>query len=116
MSEVISFRLDRNNPREAQALGVLKKGQEAGYSLRHVLTEALLALEAAAEDEQAVMVTLADLTNRLAEIHTALENLRRLESSQVQPTVDTPIQATLAESFLLSVKNAAKPGIDWDSQ
>jgi hypothetical protein len=71
MSEVISFRLDRNNPREAQALGVLKKGQEAGYSLRHVLTEALLALEASAEEEQAVARALLEVAGRLEQIQSA---------------------------------------------
>ena len=68
MSEVISFRLDRNNPREAQALTILLKGQEAGYSLRHILTEALLALESTAEDEQAVAVALAEVAGRLEQI------------------------------------------------
>ena len=45
MSEVICFRLDRDNPREAQALQVLAAWQEAGFSRRHVLTEALLRLD-----------------------------------------------------------------------
>lgn len=45
MSEVISFRLDPNNPREAQALEVLRARREEGYSTRHVLTEALLGFE-----------------------------------------------------------------------
>ena len=113
MSEVISLRLDRNNPREA--LEVLKKGQEAGHSLRHVLTEALLALEAAEEDEQAVMLTLSELTERLAEVRTALDNLQHMDLSSIRPQDEKSSQATLADSYVLSVNSAAKPGIAWDS-
>ena len=115
MSEVISFRLDRNNPREAQALGVLKKGQEAGYSLRHVLTEALLALETVAEGEQAVMMTSTDLTNRLTTIQSALEKLHHMDLSSIWPEDQETEQSGLPEAFLLSIKNAAKPGIGLDS-
>lgn len=116
MSQVISFRLDRNNPREAQALGVLKKGQEVGYSVRHILTEALLALEAVAEDERAVLVTLAKMTERLAEVQSMLEQIQGMDFSaaQVQETIFE--KPALAQSFLLSVKSAAKPGITLASE
>ncbi|MBN1122050.1 MAG: hypothetical protein JXJ17_13300 [Anaerolineae bacterium] len=111
MSEVISFRLDRNNPREGQAMAVLRKGQEAGYSLRHILTEALLALEASAEDEQQVLAALAEVSRRMEQIRDALESLKQVNMVPVQMHDDHPIQAALAESFLFSVKNAAKPGV-----
>jgi hypothetical protein len=114
MSEVISFRLDRNNPREAQALGVLKKGHEAGYSLRHVLTEALLALEASAEEEQAVAQALLEVAGRLEQIQSALEQFRHMKLPPSQPQSGMPEQAVLAESFVLSVKSAAKPGLALD--
>jgi hypothetical protein len=114
MSEVISFRLDRNNPREAQALGVLKKGQEAGYSLRHVLTEALLALEASAEEEQAVARALLEVAGRLEQIQSALEQFRHMKLPPSQLQSGIPEQAVLAESFVLSVKSAAKPGLALD--
>jgi len=45
MSEVISFRLNRENPREALALEVLKNRFRKGFSVRYVLTEALLKLD-----------------------------------------------------------------------
>jgi hypothetical protein len=101
MSEVISFRLDRNNPREAQALGVLKKGQEAGYSLRHVLTEALLALEASAEEEQAVAQALLEVAGRLGQIQSALEQFRHMKLPPSQPQSGMPEQAVLAESCVV---------------
>jgi hypothetical protein len=111
MSEVISFRLDRENPREAQALDVLTKGQEAGYSLRHILTEALLALEAAAEDEQAAALALTEVAGRLEQI---LEQFQHAGSVPYQPPNDQREQAALAESFVLSVKQAARPGLGLD--
>ena len=52
-SRQIGFRLDPDNPREAQALAVLEQGRAAGYKARHILTEALLALETSAQDEMA---------------------------------------------------------------
>jgi hypothetical protein len=115
MSEVISFRLDRNNPREAQALGVLKKGQEAGYSLRHVLTEALLALEAAAEDEQAVIITLTELTQKLVDLKTALDHFQGMDVLRVRKAGEASSETILADSFLLSVKEAAQPGLKLDN-
>ena len=41
MSKVYCFRLDDNNPREIQAREVIKAWISKGYSLRHILTEAL---------------------------------------------------------------------------
>jgi hypothetical protein len=111
MSEVISFRLDRNNPREGQAMAVLRKGQEAGYSLRHILTEALLALEASAEDERQILAALAEVSQRMGQIRDALESLQQGNLAPVQMRDERPNQAALAESFLFSVKNAAKPGV-----
>jgi len=115
MSEVISFRLDRNNPREAQALDVLKKGQEVGYSLRHILTEALLALEASAEEEQQLLAALAEVSRRMEQIRSALERLQHANLAPVQMHDEISNQAALAESFVLSVKSAAKPGLGLDS-
>jgi hypothetical protein len=40
MSEVISFRLDPDNAREALAITVLQTLQGKGYSLRYIMTEA----------------------------------------------------------------------------
>jgi hypothetical protein len=45
MSQVFSFRLDKNNPREAQARHVIEAWASRGYSLRYVLVEALLAYD-----------------------------------------------------------------------
>jgi len=42
MSKVYSFRLDENNPREAQAREVIDAWVAQGYSLRHQLVEVLI--------------------------------------------------------------------------
>ena len=44
MSEVISLRLSKENPREALAYEILKGWHEKGHSIRHTITEALLKL------------------------------------------------------------------------
>ena len=45
MSKVISFRLNKNNPREAIAWHVLQARIAKGYSIRHIMTEALIKLD-----------------------------------------------------------------------
>jgi len=45
MSEVISFRLDKENLREAKALMILHEWRKNGYSLRQTITEALVSLD-----------------------------------------------------------------------
>ena len=42
MSKVYSFRLDAENPREAQAREVIDVWVSKMYSLRHILTDALI--------------------------------------------------------------------------
>ena len=45
MSEVFSFRLDKNNPREARVLEFLNCKHGIGYSLRQIIVEAILNFE-----------------------------------------------------------------------
>ena len=45
MSEVISFRLNKDNLRESKALLILQEWKAKGYSILQTLTEALLKLE-----------------------------------------------------------------------
>lgn len=42
MSKVFSFRLREDNPREVQAKEVVEAWISQGYSLRYILTEALI--------------------------------------------------------------------------
>ena len=109
MSQVISFRLDPNNPREGKALAVLGERQEQGYRVRHILTEALLRL--AEEDQQS------EMEQQMASILVALNETRtRLEQLQQRGVVEQVkheknIEEQVSEAFIHSVKSAAKPGI-----
>jgi hypothetical protein len=42
MSKVYSFRLGDENPRESQAMAVIEAWMEEGYSLRQIITRALV--------------------------------------------------------------------------
>jgi hypothetical protein len=106
MSTVISFRLDRNNPREAQALLVLVRWQEEGYSIRHIMTEALIRLE---ESDTKPDTHLADI---LAALQAISQQIGQLEARSTYPGRTTPEpQAALSDAFLIAVKGAARPGV-----
>ncbi len=108
MSEVISFRLDPNNSREADALQILARCQEQGYSVRHVLTEALLKFDQAGM-EQVLQLQMDEILSGLNGVR---DRLDRIQASGVQRTHPSEEkQAVLSNAFVLSVKSAAKPGI-----
>jgi hypothetical protein len=99
MSEVISFRLEKNNPREAQARAALKAWVDKGYSVRHVLTEALLAYQDSHRD-----MDIHELSSKLDQIRTML-----LQNG-VSPPLDEE-QIELSDRFMASIKKAAKSGV-----
>ena len=99
MSEVISFRMDKDNPREAQAKAVLKAWVEKGYCVRHVLTEALLAYRGSKVD-----VDINELTHKLDQISNMLQQ-------NSTPSNHEDSNNMLSDSFMASIRNAAKPGI-----
>jgi hypothetical protein len=108
MSEVICFRLDSSNPREAQALMVLSAWQEAGFSRRHVLTEALIRLD---KDPEDVSDAVAELREVLGRAHDLLEALQDGRHTAVIRQRTEPEGEPLAESFIASVRQAARPGM-----
>ena len=110
MSEVICFRLDSANPREAKALEVLATWQEAGFSRRHVLTEALLRLDDDGDDNSDAD-TLAALTEVLSQVQDLLENMQNGHYVSASSQPEEPEVEALAESFLASVRQAARPGL-----
>ena len=99
MSEVISFRLDRDNPREAQARAVLKARVDKGYSVRHVLTEALLTYYGSQSDKD-----IQDLSMKLDQIS------QMLQQNGVPPPLNER-KVELSDRFMASIKKAAKPGV-----
>jgi hypothetical protein len=108
MSEVISFRLDPNNPREAGTLQILARCQEQGYSVRQVLTEALLKYDQAGM-EQVLQLQMDEILTRLNEVRDQLEHIHVSGVQRTHQSEET--QAVLSNAFVLSVKSAAKPGI-----
>lgn len=110
MSVVISFRLNPDNPREAQALEILRNKQSEGFLPRRILTDALLGL---------VTPKALDTSLPLDEFHTALKQvsglLERLNNSSTDRNQLThPQFSALNDTFLRSVKVAAKPGLKID--
>jgi hypothetical protein len=109
MSQVISFRLDPDNPREGRALEALRERQEQGYRVRHILAEALLRL---VEVEQRSEVEL-QMTEVLATLNVIRATLEQLQNHKIaEPGKgSTKSEEQVSEAFILSVKSAAKPGI-----
>jgi len=101
MSKVYSFRLDDNNPREAQAREVMVAWVEEGYSLRYVITEALLIyFDRQNEDDR-----VSNLLEQIKKMISELENTTRLE---IINELEVP---SLPSSFVFAVKNSAKNGL-----
>lgn len=107
MSEVISFRLNPDNPREAQALEILRTKQAEGFSSRRVITDALFGL--VAEKGQDTLISIDEFNAALERVSDVLEriisgnqNLRQSTHQQI---------SVLSDTFLNSVKVAAKPGL-----
>jgi hypothetical protein len=108
MSQVVCFRLDRQNQREA--LAVLSAWQEAGYSTRHILTEALLGLDDGSQDELSAVI--AELREVVGHAHDLLEEMR--DGRHVPPPRAGDGQAAqLSESFIASVRKTARPRARW---
>ena len=106
MSDVYGFRLSERNPREAQAREVIEAWVKQGYSLRYILTEALLRLGDHEDHTQSSQLgDISETIERLACLVNSLEG--KLEI--VQP--DHQAKTDLSESFLSSIKSAAKPGL-----
>jgi hypothetical protein len=97
MSKVYSFRLDEDNPREAQAGEVIEAWAEEGYSLRHVVVEALIAYKKTGAEQ-------GELTKIMDQLHDLISNLDR------QP-ISKPSEDALSNSFLDAVKKSARVGV-----
>lgn len=110
MSEVISFRLDDNNPREAQALGVLNTWIEKGYSTRFILTAALLELEFHGSELEMDKGS-RDMGLVLNQIGQLIEIIKANSVAVHNNNLEQPI---LPESFLASIKQGVKPGMKSD--
>lgn len=110
MSEVISFRLDKANPREAQALEVLNAWIERGFSTRFIITKALLELDHPGsglemnQDDQNLGLVIEQVGQLLEMFKTIKVDSLRMPENDLE-------DFGLNEKFLASVKQNAKPGI-----
>lgn len=101
MSQVFSFRLDENNPREAQAIEVIEAWASRGYSLRYVLVEALKNLKEKDSSKE-------DLSTSIEEVIRMLQNLR---VGSDHPRDEQGRDKQLSEAFLEAVLKTGKPGM-----
>ena len=109
MSEVISFRLNKDNLREAKALLILQEWGQKGYSIRQTITEALLKLDQNAIETEPT--TFDELNETLSQV---LYSLKQIESDNSPPSVthpDNAIKSGLYANFVTAVKESAKPGL-----
>jgi len=113
MSDVISFRLDKDNPREEKARQVLKAWFENGYSLRYIMTEALLRLDLSQRD-QVDSVDLNEVNGKLDHINQLLEWMGNTQPNSVTKNNTDAFQDKLPDTFLTSIKQSAKPGLKLD--
>ena len=97
MSKVYSFRLDENNPREAQAKEVIEAWVSEGYSLRYVVVEAVVSYKKAKRGQ-----------GELASVVAQLQDL--ILSLDKQP-LDQTLDGSLPNSFLDAIKQSAKLGL-----
>ena len=101
MSKVYSFRLDENNPREAQAREVIDAWVSKGYSLRHIIIEALIFYHN--QDSQ---------NSELEDILEKITHLLATTNEGGKPV--KVIQETLPETFVGAISKSVKSGIRID--
>jgi len=110
MRAVTSFRLNKDNLREAQALEILEAWCSKGYSVRYVITEALLKLNdpspESMEDNR-----IPDLNAVLNQVNNLLEQIGNGEYPILSRENESDIQPSLSDSFVLSIKTGAKTGL-----
>ena len=111
MSEVISFRLDRDNPREARAREVLRAWYAQGYSVRHVLTEALLALEERQAQDEESAFALDEVNRTLHQVMQLLERMQNGRFTSSESEGDEKPGEALTDTFVASVRKAARRGM-----
>lgn len=110
MSEVISFRLDNRNKREADAFEILKAWCSKGYSVRHVMIEALLKLgDPGIGSSQ--NPTNPDLNIVLTKVNILLDQIENRGLPPIGKPEEDIVHSSLADNFVSSVRMAVKPGM-----
>lgn len=105
MSKVISFRLNPENPREAEALTILNDWLSQGFSTRYIMTEALMN---SAHSQVSDSASLNDLLNQIKELLTSIG----VGSSIRKPYNHPSSKKQLSQEFIVAIKKTAKLGIN----
>lgn len=106
MSKIYSFRLNPDNPREAEALTILHSWITQGFSTRHTMTEALLNLDSARLQKAEYQVN-NELTLQIMELLNIIESglLLSKMTDKINPKIE------LSDKFVSSIEEAVKPGM-----
>ena len=97
MSKVYSFRLDDNNPREAQAKEIIETWVSQGYSLRHQFVDVLIAFHKKCQG---------------SEYNELLEKVERLIlNSKEYINDDEDAEKALTATFIESLSKSMKDGL-----
>lgn len=103
MSKVLSFRLDADNPREARAMEVIESWVSQGYSLRQILTEALI--EYGGKESSGIKWE--KVYDQLAELVRGLDNGVNKQDSVGR-------RLSISSEFVAAMKKGAKEGLVLD--
>ena len=113
MSEVLSFRLNKTNPREARALEILSMWVKQGYSARFIMTKALLEMDHPGSD----LEIRDDVRDWDLVVDQISQLIKILKEKQLAPPTRRHLvmeQPALSDNFLASIKQGIKPGIKYD--
>ena len=113
MSDVISFRLNNDNPREARALNILKRWKFEGHNTRYIVTEALLLMDDSDKNElKGVM--LAELNEKSSHVNQIFSQFGHDKSTELLEIYSPLTDVNLSNGFIKAVREAARPGINLD--
>ena len=98
MSKVYSFRLDENNPREAQAREVIETWAAQGYSLRYQLVDVLISFQDKGSQQKAYDELLKQIERLI--VHSKKEN-----------QAPNDLSDTLSDKFIGSLRMTVKDGL-----
>ncbi len=110
MSEVISFRLDPKNPREANALRLLQQRINQGYTYRQIITDALLNHDCSQRDLLIMSTTSSDILNQLRELNELLKNVSHEKTIKFDRDCQ---ENSLNEKLIQSIHKVAQPGMKY---
>ena len=111
MSEVISFRLDKENPREAKALLILQEWRKKGYSVRQTITDALVRLDNNGHNSDS---SIEELNEALSQVNHLIRLIESDKSTIIKDKGMSNPKSDLSTSFVASVKKSAKVGLKLD--